>query len=254
MLQAGQTNNVTFKVNVMGTSSTPSVRVVLGTDPEMSYSASSQGEMWMAAIKVPEGLEGTYSMRVEVVLNNRLFTPITKSVTISRAEAAAPTPSETTTPSIPTPDKAVEPAPVNVIKAEPVRKHEPILKRDSIVMPQVVAKMPEIRKKAVETDEMLRREIPATIAVDIPPAVVPKKTSGLSMLQAFAEKPAKKVHKRIVTDMPKPGLTKENISVSIASVDAITGPVKAKITETIKTSKARTSVPIKLIKEQLFYE
>jgi len=247
MLQAGQTNNITFKVNVMGTSSTPSVRVVLSTDPEMSYPASNVGENWLAAVKVPEGLEGTYSMRVEVVLNNRLFTPITKSVTISRAAAAAPTPNETTTPSVQTPDKAIAPAPVNTVKSEPILKRE-------IEMPKVVAKMHEIRLKPVETAEMLRREIPATIAVTIPQAVVPKKTQGLSMLKSFADKPAKKVYERIVTGMPKAGYVGKSISVSIASVDAIADPVKVKITETIKTAKSKSKTPIKLIKEQLFYE
>lgn len=225
----------------MGTSSTPSVRVILGTDPEMSYPATNSGENWTAAVKVPEGVEGTYSLRVEVLLNNRMFTPITKSVSISRAEA----PAEMAAPSVMTPDAVIAPAPI-VVHGEPVSA--------PIEMPKVVAKMPEIRKKAVETDEMIRREIPATIAVDIPAAVVPKKTQGLSMLKSFADKPAKKMYERIVTDMPKKGTASTLISVSIASVDAITRPTKAKIAETVQASKSKPKAPIKLIKEHFFYE
>lgn len=257
MFQAGKSNNVTFKVNVMGTSSTPSVRVVLGTDPEMSYPASNTSDdKWMATMMIPIGIEGTYSMRVEVVLNNRLFTPITKSVTIGRAEAAAPTPNQTTSPSVPTPDKAEEPAPVNV------------------VMPQVVAKMPILPTIAVEDAEgsatvagdiasnpmkmatPIRRVIPKTIAVQqtlIKPAI--KQTAGLSILKSFADKPAKKMHERIVTDMPKPGsVSMTSSKLSIASVDAITGPVKIQIKEAIKAAKPKKASMIKLIKEQLFYE
>ena len=256
MFQAGKSNNVTFKVNVMGTSSTPSVRVVLGTNPEMSYPASSTSDdKWMATMMIPEGIEGTYSMRVEVVLNNRLFTPITKSVTISPAEATAPTPNQTTSPAVSTPDAAVELAP------------------DNIVMPQVVAKMPDLLKDVAEdadgatvagdiasnTAKMaqpIRRIIPKTIVVQqsfAKPAV--KQTVGLSMLKSFAEKPAKKMYERLVTDMPKPGSVAVTTSkLSIASVDAITGPAKIKITETVKAAKSKKTSMIKLIKEQLFYE
>ena len=253
MFQAGKSNNVTFKVNVMGTSSTPSVRVVLGTDPEMSYPASNTADdKWMATMMIPNEIEGNFSMRVEVVLNNRLFTPITRSVTIGRAEAAAPTPNETTSPSVPTPDKAVEPAPVNVIK------HEPILRRDPIVVPEDAEGATVAGDIASHSHVMaspIRRVIPATIAVKMPTAIVPKKTQGLSMLKSFASKPAKKMYERIVTDMPKPSeVSVTSTKLSIASVDAITAPVKIKIVETIKAAKPKKSSTIKLIKEQLFYE
>ncbi len=253
MFQAGKSNQVTFKVNVMGTSSTPTVRVVLGTDPEMSYPASHTVEdKWMAVMMIPEHVEGTYSMRVEVVLNNRLFTPITKSVTIGRAEAAAPTPNETTSPSVPTPPEAVEPAP------DTVRKYEPILQRDPIVVPEdagaTASVAADVASNPTKAMPPLRRIIPEPIVIKQPPA--PKKTQGLSMLKSFADKPAKKMHERIVTDMPRPGGAKTPITVNIASVDAITGPTKAKITETIKSakSKPKANASIKLIKEQLFYE
>ena len=241
MFQAGKTNNVTFKVNVMGTSSTPSVRVVLGTNPEMSYPATNtSGDTWSAPIAIPAGTaEGTYSMRVEVVLNNRLFTPISKSVAVGPAGAN----------------------PVDV-PAKP-----------EVVMPQVVHKMPELATKtdedaegatvagdiAVHADRLgtkpIRRPILPTIAVQQP--VKPKvttQTQGLSMLKSFAEAKAKKMPARIVTNMPKPGSVKVAEKISLASVDAITGPAKTKITETIKAAKPKKASTIKLIKEQLYYE
>ena len=251
MFQAGKSNNMTFKVNVMGTSSTPSVRVVLGTDPEMSYPASNTtDDKWMATMMIPSGIEGTYSMRVEVVLNNRLFTPITKSVTIGRAEAAAPTPNETTSPSVSTPDKAAEPAPVNMTR-------EPIIPRDPIVVPEDAEGATVAGDIASHSHVMtspIRRIIPATIAIKMP-TVIPKKTQGLSMLKSFADKPAKKMYERIVTDMPKPGdVSVTSSKLSIATVDAITAPIKIKIAETVKAAKPKKSSTIKLIKEQLFYE
>ena len=74
------------------------------------------------------------------------------------------------------------------------------------------------------------------------------------MLKSFAEAKAKKMPARIVTNMPKPGSVKVAEKISLASVDAITGPAKTKITETIKAAKPKKASTIKLIKEQLYYE
>ena len=184
MFQAGKANNVTFKVNVMGTSSAPNVRVVLGTDPEMSYPASNTSDdKWMATMMIPAEIEGTYSMRVEVILNNRLFTPITKSVSISRAEAVAPTPNETTSPSVLTPDKAEEPAPINVEMPAPVIMTMPNLLKSFAEDAEGATSAGDIASNPVKITTPIRRIIPKTIAVQQPAAKpLIKQTAGLSML------------------------------------------------------------------------
>jgi hypothetical protein len=102
----GQTNDVTFKVNVMGTSTDPKVKLVLNTTPEMSFPATKNGDSWHASVVVPDHVEpGKYSLRVEVVIGNRHFSPLTKSVKLElppNMVPAAPTP---------TPEPAVETVP-----------------------------------------------------------------------------------------------------------------------------------------------
>jgi hypothetical protein len=87
MLQIGKTNEVKFKVNVNGTQSIPTVRVVLVTpNADLGFPAeklSSGNEDWSAEVFIPEDLsEGEYDLRVEVIINNRLFTPVKRKVTI----------------------------------------------------------------------------------------------------------------------------------------------------------------------------
>lgn len=251
MFQAGKSNQLTFKVNVMGTSSSPSVRVILGTDPEMSYPATNlSDDKWTAQISIPEGIEGTYNLRVEVVLNGRLFTPITKSVTIEAAPSEAPTPNETPI-EVPTPPEAVAPGPLDQVEFKIGD-----MKEDAGALASVAVDVGSVPDKV---GKPIRRPILPTIAINIdkvkplkPKVTAP--TQGLSMLKTFADKPAKKMHERIVTDMPKPGSVVATEKLSIASVDSIAGPVKAKIAETIAVAKAKKPSTIKLIKEQLYYE
>jgi hypothetical protein len=87
MLQIGKTNEVKFKVNVNGTQSIPTVRVVLVTpNADLGFPAeklSSGNEDWSAEVFIPEDLsEGEYDLRVEVIINNRLFTPVKRKVAI----------------------------------------------------------------------------------------------------------------------------------------------------------------------------
>lgn len=81
----GQTNDVKFRVNVMGTGAEATARVVLGTDPQLVFPATKSGDQWSASIKIPEAVEpGSYEMKVEVMVGNRHFTPLTKSVDLER--------------------------------------------------------------------------------------------------------------------------------------------------------------------------
>lgn len=83
----GQEHKVTFKVNVMGTSTEPSVKVTLGTTPELSFPATQVGDSWTTVIKVPEGVEpGSYLLKIDVVVGNRHFSPLSKMVDVTSIE------------------------------------------------------------------------------------------------------------------------------------------------------------------------
>lgn len=87
MLTAGKSHPVTFKVNVLGTNAEPVVRVMLNTNPGLVFSAVQTGTGWLADLDIPAGIApGTYSLSVEVAVNGRFFTPVTKSVDIAAAE------------------------------------------------------------------------------------------------------------------------------------------------------------------------
>lgn len=83
-MKIGQTNDIKFKVNVMGTSTEPKVRIILGTRPELSFPATLVGGEWTAAVDLPSSIEdGEYDLRVEVIVGNRHFTPLSKKVLLA---------------------------------------------------------------------------------------------------------------------------------------------------------------------------
>ncbi len=80
-MQIGHTNDVKFRVNVMGTSAEATARVILCTNPQLSFPAEKVGDEWSAHVRIPESIEpGSYDMKVEVMVGNRHFTPLTKSI------------------------------------------------------------------------------------------------------------------------------------------------------------------------------
>jgi len=88
MLEIGKVNEVKFKVGVNGTQATPSVRLVITANGhELGFPAekSLEGDdSWFSEVKLPEDIApGQYDFRVEVVVNNRLFTPIKKQVEVA---------------------------------------------------------------------------------------------------------------------------------------------------------------------------
>jgi len=85
MLSLLSSNRVTFNVNVQGTAATPSVRVVVGSEPGMSYAAKKiEGDdLYEVLIDLPKTMqEGSQPFKVEVLLNGRLFTPINNSIIV----------------------------------------------------------------------------------------------------------------------------------------------------------------------------
>lgn len=261
MLHIGHTQSVSFKVNVMGTSSNPKVRLILGTNPEISFDAvKGAEENWGAEITIPKTVDpGSYDLRVEVILNNRLFTPLQKRIEISLKpdEAVLPVPDDV----LPgTMSNAVE----QPIQADPVASFEvptlpkvdapsllrsfekPSEPKKQIVMPKVVAKMPKIVPKPQTTDEPKVQEHAELPIPPIPP--MSKLESVLKM----------KPHTR--RKEPRTQVPAEPIRVKISEINAITSKIASKIVETApaqsvhRDTPARPSIPVKLIKEQAFFE
>lgn len=241
MLTAGKNHNIKFKVNVMGTSAEPRVRLILGTSPELSFHANKDEDGWVSNMDVPAHIApGDYDMRVEVHLNNRLFTPINKKINVKALDIpATPVPNVTAAP-VPEPIMpTITALPVDMPPAT-ASTQEP---KAPVEMPKVVAKMPEIKPMKGDEPDGPALKKPMT------------REAGLKLLADIAGKEPKRMFERIVTPLPKPSDVKaKTISVSIADVEAITSPVtEARITE-VPRIKRVVATPIKLIKEELFYE
>jgi hypothetical protein len=148
---------LTFKVGVAGTSSAPqSVSVVLEKNSKsQSFSAKQDGDDWIALIDNPGHLfgEGEVSIAINVLLNNRLFTPFkgVASITgevgdeieihpeVKPAEVPTPEPAE-----VPTPEPVVPPMP-GVSPPAP----EPAVTVEAPAQPKVVNSLLKSVEKAV---------------------------------------------------------------------------------------------------------
>ena len=154
MLTAGQTTSVKFKVNVMGTSTDPKVRLILGTSPEMIFDATSQGDdNWSAAVSIPESIQtGDYSLKVEVLLNGRLFQPMSRSISIGASAVAKPAPAVVAPIVAPTPAPEIKPqvieTPPSVVVAVAAEDEKPV----GLSLLQSFAKAPAapMKKRVVE--------------------------------------------------------------------------------------------------------
>lgn len=257
MIIAGTSNPISFKVSVLGTSAEPRVRVILGTTPELSFPATQDGDKWRADLLVPVGIEaGSYSLRVEVVLNGRLFSPITKSIdiaaplapTVTTVVAQQPEPAQPIQPAQPTqpaPEPTIQlakpstprPSLMTQVAAEPIKSAATKIELKPVVakMPKVVAKLPKVVVKP-----------PAPI--EVPPQ------PELSALKVEA---TKRRYAPIRTPLPMPtseSVEAKPIVVTIADVDAMVKvdptPLQPHHAEGTRVSKT----PIALIKEELFYE
>jgi hypothetical protein len=255
MLTAGQSHSVKFKVNVMGTSAEPRVRLILGTNPELSFAATKDGDDWASNMEIPSHIApGNYDMRVEVHLNNRLFTPINRKIDVKGIALAEPVKaaSVSTGPESPLP-MALKPEVNNdaigtrdllhsiAMTAQGTSIAAPVsAKIKAPEMPKVVAKLPKIEPKITE---------PA-------PAAAPEEPAVLSLLAKVAKTPAAPMKKRFES---KKLPASAPIRVTISEVDAVTTKSVAHIVEKYEPikaprRKAKVGTPVKLVKEQLFYE
>lgn len=222
MLQAGTTKLVSFKVDILGTQAPPqTVRVVLGGEPELSFNATKAGDEWQANLEIPEDLSGQVNLRVEVVINNRLFTPITKSIAIE-----------------PAPVKTVEPASVEMpASKEPAPAEVPA--------PAVITKQPVLLKSAPKPSIIKQFEA--------------DQVASFSALEKLAKAIPKKNYESFHSGMPSSYKSvSEKIKVRIADIDslAVHTPVsEQKISPKPTKSVARLlGSPTKLIKGAVTYE
>lgn len=229
MLTVGQNHNVKFKVNVMGTSTEPRVRVILGTVPELSFVANKDQDDWASNLSIPAHIApGDYEMRVEVHLNNRLFTPIKKNVSVKGLE-------------LPEPLKAAS-TPIEPNETPVLAKVEKIKAPD---MPKVQAKLPDIEPKAKTVDE-----------AELAAAILSTPAPLLGALEKLSKAPAAPMRKRFESKKEVPA---SPIRVSISEIDAVTSSKVSHVIEACKPVKvsrkaSKGSSIVKLVKEHLFYE
>ena len=244
MLTVGQSNRVTFNVNVMGTKLEPSVRVVLAATPELTFHAVSVGDgSWAADLAIPPNVQaGSYDLRVEVVLNNRLFTPLHKKIEV---QGAQPDP-------IPQPAPPIAPAPLEPPKEEPrssilrtttepsrsqpTESPDRVQSASTFVQPPVVTKPPKVQLK---------------------PRIAP----SLEALAAAATVQSKPAVKPLNL---KPAARRAPVSVRISEIAAESSKfdealrdspsyVRPKAT-TITAPAVESRIPIRLVKGEIIYE
>lgn len=125
-------NRVTFTVNVQGTSSSPTVRCVIGQSPTLTFPAKElQNGKYESLLDLPQTLgEGSHPFKIEVLLNGRLFIPIQTSVNVIQENAKLVEPTVETNLILPKP--AAKPA---------VSSFEEIKKLDSVAENKQPAKI-----------------------------------------------------------------------------------------------------------------
>lgn len=249
MLKAGQSSVISFNVNVMGTSADPAVRVILAAHPELSFPATKSDDKWTTNLAVPASLAaGTYELRVEVTVNNRVFTPIRKKVEV---EADAPV------------EKVIADAPK--IEATATVASNPIVPKTA---PQVVAPKssllaqvtqakqhstaPSISYPKLESFESINGD-----TIDAEPIELAE-APELTGLAAIVERGPRKIYS-VHTPLPKRSqVTEAPITVRISEIDSITSKTTVKVIESTPIVRAQkpihNSTLVKLVKEDLFYE
>jgi hypothetical protein len=190
-MQIGQSNIVKFKVNVMGTSTEPNVRVLLNTKPALSFPATKVGDDWVADLDLPTSVTpGKYNLTVEVLVGGRHFTPVTKKVTIDGIPEveAAPEPEKT----------HVDPVPEVVAQEEAVAEVEPIVEPvvEPTPEPEVIPDEPP-RKVTLPSDlfkSLLGMPTPPVVVPRVP--IIPRDPIEPAPRKQVRE--AKKIPKRVV--------------------------------------------------------
>lgn len=239
-LPIGQHNTVKFNADVMSSSQEPRVRVVIGSTPELVFPASLIDGKWSVDLAIPESVEaGSYDLRVEVLLNNRLFTPLNKRVELTRQAAASqPTPAQSS--------QAPEQAPQEPNIAAPAA---PIL-----------VEAAADSSAELQVSELLKTIAAATEMITIKPSAAPAaSTITLGLLQTAASAKPRKMYERLSSGLPKPGSVKAKpIKVTIAQIDGTVKTTKPKVVaknpEKMPMTVKENKIPIRLIKGDIIYK
>jgi hypothetical protein len=252
MLTAGATNKVAFNVNVMGTSVEPKVRLILKTNPELSFQASKSGDQWVATLDLPSSiLPGDYDISVEVILNNRLFCPLTKKIAIDWM-APKDVPTEVMT----SPDEIVAAAE----KFEEIKKTELKVEPKPSLFKTFEGKSDDDYLKEQQQKDFInifknkpKIKESSVVKKDI---IKPVSSLELTKLSERVAQPVVKSKPVITPIIEKP----VPIKIKISEVDAATSKTDVKIVESLPKVKAKLEAKkpsgslIRLIKEQLIYE
>jgi hypothetical protein len=160
----GQSNKITFKVNVMGTSQEPTVRVILDTSPALTFNAHKLGTEWQADIDLPASTKpGSYDLKVEVMVGNRHFSPLTKKVALDAPEESPSSSSEPEESAQVAAEKEQQLSSAEVDEAlftEPVQE-EP---RPAVVEPEPAPK-PNLMKSIVGGEDLPKKKEPKKITL-----------------------------------------------------------------------------------------
>ena len=282
MLQAGQSNHVTFKVNVMGTQLAPTVRVVIAATPDLSFPATYTEEGWSADLNIPSNVaSGSYDLRVEVLLNNRLFTPLHKKVEITGVETAPnEIVSQPKTEEPPSVSTSMTYDPMRDTDSTPDHSMPPVEKLTAAPPPPVVHKFPDIRPKPTtegtrslfadvvksvqsprpfRESKVVQKRKPSSALKPMEPLVLPPidlpPAPQMEALTTIVQKPVRKLPARA----PKIVLTNEPIRVTIAEVAQEAKKID-RSASSVSSAKPKvvpiieTTVPVRLTKGEIIYE
>jgi hypothetical protein len=249
MFQANTESKVTFKVNVMGTNTAPStVRVIIAAQPEergfVATQDVAQPGTWSAIVNTNGIPTGIAQMRIEVVINGRLLTPIRRNVDIAaQAEFApvVPTPQETlpvTAEEVATVDQALveevaEPAIMPVTTAQ-ISEAPQILTAEPPKFESIFKKTLGAEKRKIE----LVVEKPVTVPeVKAVPKAEPLKPEPIEAKLPTVEKLAKAEPKKKQVEFKfvPPSPTLMPVTEELASAKSMLSLIDKKVSEVTKT-------------------
>ena len=240
MLKAGETSAISFKVNVMGTSMEPRVRVLLDVKSSvlMFDATKVSNDTWSANLNLPRSTPaGSYNMSVEVILNGKVFKPTTQVVNVAGYEEDVSTPAQPfegdNVKSQPVVSKPFEPKSLpSIAKA--------ILKDFEAPRPSPpVVQQPKFENKVVKPQPIIDPK-----SIELPPP--PK-------LKSLEKKAKSRPIQRIYSGMPTKPAQRTKFSIKDVVVEAHKIP-SAAVLSTTKLPEARKSSTIRLVKEDLIYE
>ena len=256
----GQKNDVTFKVNVMGTSAEAKVRLMLGTSPELSFPATKVGDDWKASILVPEGVKpGKYDMKVEVIVGNRHFQPLTKKVEITAPEVkkieAKPA------------EEPMEPSQVAAVAAD-----VPVMAQPDEISIEKPAAEPEKQAKSKDMDLVFGKkffsiedisdttEAPVLVEEAAPAAEPVVEAPAPKMLSAEDQKAILEAMKKLTAPKTAPVKVKSEPLLKKTPVKAVEikeepkKVMKPAAKKPVKVVEIKHELPVKLTKGKIVYE